>query len=162
VFDKISVLLDDLDEQPFTYIEDKSLEDEFVKSAKNSYIHQKSIENESVFSFIEDDPPKKKQKHGIPGNLHEEGWITTLESEFQKQYFQDLIKTLEERRRKEVVFPDEEHIFAAFNECPFEKIKVVIIGQVLMSFCKVILILGPISRWKCYGIMLLCSKRKKD
>lgn len=61
----------------------------------------------------------------------EEGWRQALASEFDKPYF----KNLTERVRAEYktpgiqVYPPASRIFAAFDSCPFEDVKVVIIGQ---------------------------------
>lgn len=61
----------------------------------------------------------------------EEGWKKALASEFEKPYF----KTLTDRVRQEYanksvrIFPPGPKIFAAFDECPYDKVKVVIIGQ---------------------------------
>ena len=61
----------------------------------------------------------------------EEGWKKALGEEFEKPYFKSLTETV----RKEYkdprfrVFPPGNKIFAAFDSCPFDKTKVVIIGQ---------------------------------
>jgi uracil-DNA glycosylase len=57
-------------------------------------------------------------------------WLNALENEFKQSYFQD-IKTflLNERADKKTVFPPGPMIFNAFNLTPFDKVKVVILGQ---------------------------------
>lgn len=61
----------------------------------------------------------------------EEGWGDALAEEFDKPYF----KTLTEKVREEYsnpalrIYPAGKNIFAAFDSCPFDKTKVVIIGQ---------------------------------
>ena len=61
----------------------------------------------------------------------EEGWKKELGEEFEKPYF----KRLAENVRQEYagnpgrIFPSGKNIFAAFDACPFDKTKVVIIGQ---------------------------------
>lgn len=61
----------------------------------------------------------------------EEGWKNALKQEFEKPYF----KTLTDKVKGEYanpnyrVFPPGGKIFAAFDSCPFDKTKVVIIGQ---------------------------------
>lgn len=61
----------------------------------------------------------------------ESGWGKALGEEFNKPYF----KTLTEKVRQEYktpgvkVFPPGKKIFAAFDSCPYENTKVVIIGQ---------------------------------
>jgi len=50
--------------------------------------------------------------------------------EFDKPYFQSLIKFLdEEKKQSKVILPADTDIFNAFNYCPFDQTKVVIIGQ---------------------------------
>ncbi len=57
-------------------------------------------------------------------------WRNLLKEEFKKSYFQELQTFLsEERRNKKVIYPPRSEIFRALELCPFQKIKVVIIGQ---------------------------------
>ena len=60
----------------------------------------------------------------------EPSWKAKLESEFSKPYFVELRNFI--RKEKEAgkkIFPPANRIFAAFEHTPFEKVKVVIIGQ---------------------------------
>lgn len=56
-------------------------------------------------------------------------WQTILSDEIQKPYFEDLMKTVDEEFQNHTCFPPKELIFAAFDYCSFEDLKVVIIGQ---------------------------------
>ena len=56
-------------------------------------------------------------------------WEQVLESEYGKPYFQKLISFVKNEYATKRCFPLESEIFAAFNHCPFDKVKVVIIGQ---------------------------------
>lgn len=56
-------------------------------------------------------------------------WQQVLESEYEKPYFQKLISFVKNEYATKRCFPLESEIFAAFNHCPFDKVKVVIIGQ---------------------------------
>ena len=56
-------------------------------------------------------------------------WQTILSNEIQKPYFQDLMKTVDEEYQNHTCFPPKELIFAAFEHCSFDDLKVVIIGQ---------------------------------
>lgn len=56
-------------------------------------------------------------------------WSDFLELEFQKSYFCKLSNILESEYSTKTIYPTKENIFAAFNLTPFEKVKVVIIGQ---------------------------------
>ncbi len=55
-------------------------------------------------------------------------WEEHLRSEIRKPYFTKLIEKLN-IEYKEVCYPSEELIFNAFNLCPFNNVKVVILGQ---------------------------------
>ena len=59
----------------------------------------------------------------------EESWKVALFAEFQKDYFKSLKEFLVEERKKFIIYPPASRIFAAFNYAPFDKVRVVIIGQ---------------------------------
>jgi uracil-DNA glycosylase len=56
-------------------------------------------------------------------------WKALLKEEFQKDYFVALKKFLVEEKKTCPVYPPGKQIFSAFNETPFDAIKVVVIGQ---------------------------------
>jgi len=56
-------------------------------------------------------------------------WQAILDDEIQKPYFLDLMETVNEEYKNHVCFPPKELIFSAFNNCSFDNMKVVIIGQ---------------------------------
>jgi uracil-DNA glycosylase len=57
-------------------------------------------------------------------------WKTLLEEEFKKPYFKELKAFLnKEAAEGKEIFPPKKHIFEALNLTPFDKVKVVIIGQ---------------------------------
>ena len=57
-------------------------------------------------------------------------WLDQLSAEFEKDYMQQLRDFLiAEKAAKKVIYPHSDHTFAAFNETPFESVKVVILGQ---------------------------------
>lgn len=57
-------------------------------------------------------------------------WKPYLEDEFKSDYMKNLSAFLrQEKAQKKVIFPKGEDIFTAYKSCPFEEIKVVIIGQ---------------------------------
>jgi len=59
----------------------------------------------------------------------EESWKKILQKEFDSEYFRLLKLFLVEEKNKFTIYPQGKNIFAAFNLTPFEKVKVVIIGQ---------------------------------
>jgi uracil-DNA glycosylase len=52
-----------------------------------------------------------------------------LKSEFESEYFKKLTEFVDSEYASAIVYPPEQMIFDAFNLCPFDKVKVVIIGQ---------------------------------
>ena len=60
----------------------------------------------------------------------EGSWASVLSGEFEEEYMRELLLFLEKEKAEHVdVYPPEELIFNAFNHTPFEKVKVVIVGQ---------------------------------
>lgn len=55
-------------------------------------------------------------------------WEEHLRSEIEEPYFAELVEKLN-IEYKEVCYPPKDRIFNAFNLCPFDKVKVVILGQ---------------------------------
>ncbi|MFN8714952.1 MAG: uracil-DNA glycosylase [Bacteroidota bacterium] len=58
-----------------------------------------------------------------------ERWKEVLFEEFNQQYFQDLKQFLTDEKQQNIVYPPGPLIFNAFNQTPFEEVKVVILGQ---------------------------------
>lgn len=56
-------------------------------------------------------------------------WINVLKPEFEKSYMHQLADKLEKAYSTKKIYPPQDQIFSAFNLTPFEKVKVVIIGQ---------------------------------
>jgi len=56
-------------------------------------------------------------------------WNSKLKEEFEKDYFRSLLDFVKTEYEGPTCFPVANEIFAAFDHCPFEKVKVVIIGQ---------------------------------
>jgi len=59
----------------------------------------------------------------------EESWKSHLEPEFEKDYFNRLTEFVRNEYMTQPIYPPGKLIFNAFNLCPFDKVKVVIIGQ---------------------------------
>lgn len=56
-------------------------------------------------------------------------WEQKLRAEFEAPYFAELREFLREEKQKHKIYPPGHEIFAAFDETPFDQVKVVIIGQ---------------------------------
>lgn len=59
----------------------------------------------------------------------EHSWKQVLQAEFEKDYFAVLTEFVRNEYKTKVVYPPAPLIFNAFDQCPFESVKVVIIGQ---------------------------------
>ncbi|HBM4291361.1 TPA: uracil-DNA glycosylase, partial [Listeria innocua] len=56
-------------------------------------------------------------------------WDEFLEQEAKQPYFIELMKAVSEAREEGNVYPSEEDMFSCFRLCPYDKVKVVILGQ---------------------------------
>ena len=56
-------------------------------------------------------------------------WDIYLKEEFNKPYFKELIGFVEEEYQNKTIYPKKNEIFNAFRHTPYEKVKVVILGQ---------------------------------
>ncbi|MBP5508183.1 MAG: uracil-DNA glycosylase [Prevotella sp.] len=59
----------------------------------------------------------------------EASWKARIGAEFDKPYFAQLVQMVKQEYRQYACYPPGPLIFNAFNLCPFEQVKVVIIGQ---------------------------------
>jgi uracil-DNA glycosylase len=59
----------------------------------------------------------------------EDGWKEKLSPEFEKPYFAELTHFVKDEYSNGQVYPPAKLIFNAFDLCPFDNVKVVIIGQ---------------------------------
>jgi len=59
----------------------------------------------------------------------EESWKKVLQNEFEAPYFQALTEFLREEKKEHTIYPPGPQIFSAFNYTPFNRVKVVILGQ---------------------------------
>ena len=59
----------------------------------------------------------------------ESSWQQRLQNEFDKPYFEALTSFVRHEYATKTVYPPGSQIFATFDACPFEQVKVVILGQ---------------------------------
>lgn len=59
----------------------------------------------------------------------EDSWKKKLQTEFDKPYFKTLTDFVRNEYQQSTIFPPGRLIFNAFDLCPFDQVKVVIIGQ---------------------------------
>ncbi|MFD0862131.1 uracil-DNA glycosylase [Sungkyunkwania multivorans] len=61
-------------------------------------------------------------------NIHP-SWKDKLKEEFEKPYFEALASFVKQEYANKTCYPPGKEIFSAFDHCPFEEVKVVILGQ---------------------------------
>jgi uracil-DNA glycosylase len=61
--------------------------------------------------------------------IFENDWQQVLETEFDKPYYLQLREFLKKQYSSETVYPEMDNVWSAFNETPYEDVKVVIVGQ---------------------------------
>ena len=59
----------------------------------------------------------------------ESSWKEGLKEEFSKEYFGELVKFVKDEYKGKAVYPPPKAIFRAFDSCPLDNVKVVILGQ---------------------------------
>lgn len=59
----------------------------------------------------------------------EASWLAVLQPEFDKDYMKTLKAFLVEEQKSHTVYPPNSEIFSAFDHTPFDKVRVVILGQ---------------------------------
>jgi len=59
----------------------------------------------------------------------EKSWKSALENEFEKDYFLKLTAYVKAEYKQQTVYPEGKLIFNAFEHCPYDKVKVVVLGQ---------------------------------
>jgi uracil-DNA glycosylase len=62
-------------------------------------------------------------------SLMDKSWEKVLQEEMEKSYFRKLMLDLDQAFEKETIFPDKNEIFKTFQLTPYDRVKVVIIGQ---------------------------------
>ncbi|MEX0896153.1 MAG: uracil-DNA glycosylase [Patescibacteria group bacterium] len=61
-------------------------------------------------------------------NIHQ-SWKDVLLPEFEKEYWSELTDFVRAQYKAKLVYPPPKNIFRAFDMCPFDEVKVVIVGQ---------------------------------
>ena len=59
----------------------------------------------------------------------ESSWKEKLQPEFEKDYFKNLVDFVKNEYQTKKIYPPGKFIFNAFDQCPFDQVKVVILGQ---------------------------------
>lgn len=59
----------------------------------------------------------------------ESSWKEQLQKEFKKDYFYNLTQFVKQEYKNHIIYPPGSQIFNAFNLCPFNETKVVLLGQ---------------------------------
>lgn len=56
-------------------------------------------------------------------------WETFFETETQKEYYPKLMQFLEKEYMEKTIYPPKEDLFSVFRLCPYDNVKVVVLGQ---------------------------------
>lgn len=64
----------------------------------------------------------------MTNNIHP-SWYAAIAPEFEKAYWDELMSFIKSEYAEKVCFPEEQNIFHALDMTPFDKVKVVILGQ---------------------------------
>jgi len=59
----------------------------------------------------------------------ESSWKEKLQPEFEREYFKNLVNFVKSEYQTKTIYPQGKFIFNAFDQCPFDRVKVVILGQ---------------------------------
>lgn len=59
----------------------------------------------------------------------ETSWKEVLIEEFEKDYFKNLVEFVKNEKKSNIIYPSGNLIFAAFDKCTFDNVRVVILGQ---------------------------------
>lgn len=79
-----------------------------------------------------------------------DSWFEHLKGEFDKEYMTKLSEGLKKARAAKIIYPNPDDIFKAFRLTPFEKIKVVWLGQ------------DPYHNGAANGLAFDCSEKEGD
>lgn len=88
---------------------------------------------EDIATSASDDPDSSDSNWGdgdLVSGLVEPGWKAALSDALSSESFANLAAFLEEEKAAgATIYPPQDEVFSAFNLCPFEQTKVVIVGQ---------------------------------
>lgn len=80
-------------------------------------------------TFIRSPSPEACYYWGVMNVRIHPSWKTLLASEFSQDYFQRLTSFVRQEYLTKTIYPPPKWIFRAFDECPLDMLKVVILGQ---------------------------------
>lgn len=89
------------------------------------YYNKKALVLQKMSALLRHDKNKKKK---MKVNI-EQSWNEQLKDEFEKEYFEKLTGFVRNEYSTTACYPPGKLIFNAFNLCPFNEVKVVILGQ---------------------------------
>ena len=93
-------------------------------SVKKQYLSQnKELFGKEIFLELENNSKPLKSV------AIDDTWYHALQSEFSKDYWKSLTKTIRGLYKEKTVYPNPKKVFNSFDSTPLNKVKVVIIGQ---------------------------------
>lgn len=112
-----------------------TMQEELTKEQRMRMELNKAVANAIRNVKVCEDRVAEAKAQGLPfpgfkSLLVEPSWSEVLDSEFKKPYIQKLFQFVKEEAAAGLpIYPPPAQIFNAFNTCPLEKVKVVILGQ---------------------------------
>jgi uracil-DNA glycosylase len=82
----------------------------------------------TLFDELESEP-QSSESDATPVPPLPVSWLNVLRTEFTKPYYVDLWRFLAKERSLHQVFPPEQDVFSAFDESPYDRVRVLILGQ---------------------------------
>ena len=86
-----------------------------------------NTDHEAIALLADTDPEEANRLAALAAS--QQPWPGVLDDEWAKPYYVDLRQFIREERLRGEVYPPQDDVFAAFHLTPFEKVKVVLIGQ---------------------------------
>ncbi|MDI6912356.1 uracil-DNA glycosylase [Nocardioides sp.] len=86
-----------------------------------------NTDHEAIALLADLDPVEAESLAALAAS--QQPWPGVLDDEWAKPYYRDLRQFIREERLRVEVYPPQGEVFAAFHLAPFDKVKVVMIGQ---------------------------------
>jgi len=117
------------------YVEDQLF---MPRHARESGTDKENVTNKRIRSTISPIPSQNQESLDVNGDssyisladsITDESWKQKLQGFLSSQKFDQLSRFVKSERDRGTIFPPSDEVFTALNVCPFDKVKVVIIGQ---------------------------------
>ncbi len=104
-------------------------EDQLVIPLSKRFSSSSQLDSGDLVQVVESDDGAFDPTAELSSSLVDSSWRAVLGEFMQSEKFEQLAKFVASERSRNLVYPPPQEVFAALNMCPFDKVKVVIIGQ---------------------------------